>query len=91
MKKYLKFIEENSIEDNEILLYPITSEDVNLQTKKILDEKYLFRIYIALSSMEEFRERINNIIDEAIKIALNDKEPHWVEIDDVYKNYQIDD
>jgi len=86
MNEYLKFITKMAIEDGEILLYPITSKDVYSKLNKELDEKYLFRIFMAFSCMEDFREKIEKLLDEVIELALNEEEPSWKDIDEMHKN-----
>lgn len=85
MKNYFKFITNDEIAENEVLLYPITSEDVYSSLGKKLDEKYLYRIFIALSSADDLREKISSVINEATKLAFDDAEPAWQEIDEDYK------
>lgn len=86
MERYFKFIGEYEVEGGRILLYPITSEDIEEQTEKKLNEKQLYRICIALCCIDDIREHINKAIDEAIAIALDDTEPMWKDVDEQYKD-----
>lgn len=91
MEKYLKFISEDALTDDEILLCPITSEDIQLRLGKKLEEKLLYRIFTAFSCIDDFREKIDSIIDKAIQLALDDKEPMWKDIDEIYEEKRQND
>lgn len=82
---YLKFITEMGIEEDEILLFPITSEEVEYRTNKTLSEQKLYRVFIALCSVDSIRGHINKAIDEAVALAEDDTEPIWEMIDDKYE------
>jgi hypothetical protein len=82
---YLKFITEMGIDEGEILLFPITSEEVENRTNKTLSEQKLYRVFIALCSVDSIREHINKAIDEAVALAEDDTEPIWEMIDDKYE------
>jgi len=84
MKKYFEFTKEESVSKNEILLYPITSEEIMLTAKKNIDEKHLYRMYIALSCCHDFREKIKDIVEKVIEHALDDDDPLWKDIDKLY-------
>lgn len=86
-KKFFEFIPETSIteDDDEILLYPITSENIDYRLGNKLDKKYLYRVHMALCCIEEIRENLNKVVNEAVNIALDDEEEFCKEIDKKYE------
>lgn len=85
MGKYLKFImPEIGIDEEDILLYPITSMEVEGRLKRNLSEKKLYRIFTALYSVESIREDIQKAIDEAILLAQDNTQDMWKDVDKRY-------
>lgn len=82
-KNFNQFILKRELEDN-ILLYPFTSNDMEEIAGKPLDTKYLYRIYIGLTCFENIQELIREINQKVVADALDDTEPMWTEIDANY-------
>ncbi len=82
-KNFNQFILKRELE-NDILLYPFTSNGMEEIAGKSLDTKYLYRIYIALTCFEDIQEKIREINQKVVEYALDDTEPMWQEIDDNY-------
>jgi hypothetical protein len=82
-KNFNQFILKRELEDN-ILLYPFTSNDMEEIASKPLDTKYLYRIYIGLTCFEDIQEKIREINHKVVEYALDDTEPMWEQIDDNY-------
>ena len=70
--------------ENDILLYPFTSNGMEEIAGKPLDTKYLYRIYIGLTCFEDIQEKIQEINAKVVEYALDDTEPMWEQIDDNY-------
>jgi hypothetical protein len=68
----------------QILLYPITSEDIEDCCAKELTNNQLYRVHMALCCIDSIREKINDAINNAVEMALDDEEPMWQDIDIKY-------
>lgn len=87
MEKYLKFImPEIGIDEEAILLYPITSMEVEGRLKRNSSEKELYRIFTALYSVKSIRENIQKAIDEALLLSQDNTQEIWKEVDERYTN-----
>ena len=87
MEKYLKFImPEIGIDEEDILLYPITSMKVEGRLKRNLSEKELYRIFTALYYVKSIRENIQKAIDEALLLSQDNTQEIWKEVDERYTN-----
>lgn len=82
-KNFNQFILKRELE-NDILLYPFTSNGMEEIAGKPLDTKYLYRIYIGLTCFEDIQEKIQEINAKVVEYALDDTEPMWEQIDDNY-------
>lgn len=82
-KNFNQFILKRELE-NDILLYPFTSNGMEEIAGKPLDTKYLYRIYIGLTCFEDIQEKIREINQKVVEYALDDTEPMWQEIDSNY-------
>lgn len=79
-KNFNQFIRKQELE-NDILLYPFTSNKMEEIAGKSLDTKYLYRIFIALTCFEDIQDKIREIEQKVVEYALDDTEPMWQEID----------
>lgn len=82
-KNFNQFILKRELE-NDILLYPFTSNGMEEIAGKPLDTKYLYRIYIGPTCFEDIQEKIREIIQKVVGYSLDDTEPMWQEIDENY-------
>lgn len=83
MKDFNQFVEKNNLE-NRVLLYPITTDDVQKKSKIQLTDKQLHRVQMALYLVDSIREKIEEATKEAITMAFEDGEPRWTDIDHKY-------
>lgn len=86
LKDFFYFIPKFSLEDDDTLLYPITAESLDYKLGTKLDKKFLYRIHIAMCCFEGIKKHIDDAIAEAMKIALDNEDPIWTQIDEQYKN-----
>lgn len=85
-KNFNQFIIKRELE-NDILLYPFTSNSMEEIAGKQLDSKHLFRIYVELTSNEDISAMIKTIKETAVKNALDDTDPIWNAVDIGYKDF----
>ena len=86
MQDFYKIVPDYSFNQNEKLLFPITSEEILKRMQDKLINKYLYRAHIALCTIDSIQNHITRAIDEASELALDDSEPMWKEIDQRYKD-----
>jgi isocitrate dehydrogenase len=85
METFFRFIPDYSFDDDEILLFPITSENIQERSKVKLSDKQFYRIFLILCSFENTQELIKKAIDEAIDTALSENDEIIKEMDKQFK------
>lgn len=86
-RNFYHFISKNEIQ-NDILLYPIMSNDVEKIAGGDLDIKYLYRIFVGLTCNTEIQELLTKATNLSVKYALDDSDENWEFIDNHYKKFK---
>lgn len=86
-KNFYHFIRKGEIQ-NDILLYPIMSNDVEEIAKRKLSEKYLYRIFVSLTCYIEIQELLKKATELSVKYALDDSDKTWEAVDKHYKKFK---
>lgn len=85
METFFRFIPDYTFEEDEILLFPITSEDVQEKSKIKLSDEQFYRIFLILSTFENTQKLINTAINEAIEIALSEDDENIKGMNEQFK------